>query len=535
VYDVSEFFNIAKVTHTIPYLNLGDFYKIHNDVEIYSSWVEQESIPEQIIGYIKTDSSIIPKEASYDLFILGVMVVAVPVYCSTHRPRVPAILLTASIFFVGVEGAPVDVAGVQVVQHILSQRFLVLGLAAAVAVTIVKGTTGTTFSPSFNVAVTSTMTVTGSTASQSLFSGSLGKSKVREAIEEGCFPGAFQCISCDDPVSEAVKMGFSAARIDGMHSIVPNFFGRRNAHKAARGVLHKVRELLKSGLKLVDIAYDPYQSYAKDGNPVSCSSFWRHQQFAFTNDVVKAAKVMIEADTKLKDKVTFSNSTLDADRVINFPIPGHSKVLIIGTDTDFLFSISFAASGDFAFASNRALFLVNDDVRAKRLSLIYMFSFADPMHKNDESGRLCSSIQEMEEFYSSSQDPWATSNFDVLLRRVLCYINSLPGTAEATSRVCREMAVTLKQHPNVPASFNTLPIPQLSTILDSFVGKMSYSSSADIISKLESHDKAQPAGFQEMAVCQLHFISGNGARCGGQLPDSCRSIEIALGSAAQYA
>ena len=84
VYDVSEFFNIAKVTHTIPYLNLGDFYKIHNDVEIYPSWVEQESIPEQIIGYIKTDSSIIPKEASYDLFILGEDTLTVN---STERER----------------------------------------------------------------------------------------------------------------------------------------------------------------------------------------------------------------------------------------------------------------------------------------------------------------------------------------------------------------------------------------------------------------------------------------------------------------
>jgi hypothetical protein len=69
-YDILEFFNQAKVTHTIPYLNIGEFYKIHNDVTIYPSWAEQH-YPDQIIGYVKTDSAIVAKETSYSSFFLG--------------------------------------------------------------------------------------------------------------------------------------------------------------------------------------------------------------------------------------------------------------------------------------------------------------------------------------------------------------------------------------------------------------------------------------------------------------------------------
>jgi hypothetical protein len=305
----------------------------------------------------------------------------------------------ASLFVGTARAAPEPgQAGQAVVQRLLSQRFLVLGVIATLVVVGVAGA----LQPSFDVNVSALATPTTNTATPSLVSPAKGKSEVLHALEEGNFMGAFVVESCDDPLSQARQKGCTAVRFDGMKAITPSFF-KSAPFKAARALVAEARKLLKVGFTYIDIAYDPYQTFAKDGNPASASTSWRHSQGRYTAEVLAATQSLL-ALTKNKDLanvVNFTKVDVDADRAITASIPGHDKILIVCSDTDFLLTLPLATNAPTFFVSSlRSLFRVDNLTKARRLALIYTLSFSDPMHRDDPA-RLCTSVAEMEAYFNS--------------------------------------------------------------------------------------------------------------------------------------
>ena len=313
-----------------------------------------------------------------------------------HGKFVMLSLMVMSLNGVACEDTSSSSAAVKIATTLLSKK--VLAVAVLTVVGLATGSAGLHFAGiqpgSFVVDVVNSAPVT-TPAPDFAKKGGLGKSKIREKIEEGQFPGAFSFEPVADPVREACSRGYTILH-DTMKEITPGYFANRTPASIARSIASRVKRYISWGAPWVKLASDPHQTYAKGGTPGSAVTPWRHGQAQFVAEVLGAVK------GRGLTSCSVMAMEVDADRgILEPPHEGSKGTGIVGSDTDFLLSMAYATDpSQYVFIGRTGLYKVVNKEAALRLANSYFLSFGDPWDKNDKA-RLCTSLDDLVAYFKT--------------------------------------------------------------------------------------------------------------------------------------